>query len=113
MAIDPASLDNSKLYKLEYVNGVVQYQKTDKKYGIKYLFCSYKYSIYEQYTFKKVLSRTTDFEFTLLSSLELKYGTRSKKQNEPSRDKQVIVNTTQYCAAVAALGANTRFCDDE
>jgi hypothetical protein len=38
---------NNSLYKLEYINGVVQYQKTDKKYGIKYLFCSYKYLMYE------------------------------------------------------------------
>jgi hypothetical protein len=105
------SLDNSKLYKLDYVNGVVQYQKTDKKYSIKYLFCSFAYSICERYTFKKVLSRVTDFEFTLLSSAELKYGMRARKRPPILNNKQVIVNTPAYCGAVMALEGRSESCN--
>jgi hypothetical protein len=104
-------LDNSRLYKLDHVKGVVQYQKTDKKYSIKYLFCSFAYSICERYTFKKVLSRATDFEFTLLSSVEVKYGKAPGKRYPMLNNKQVIVNTSAYCAAVMALGGRSESCN--
>lgn len=102
-------LGESKLYRIDYVDGVVQYQKTSKKYGIKYLFCSFAYSVYQQYTFKKLFSRATDFEFTLLSSREMKYG--SKSYTNDVNGKRVVVNTQRYCDALKAFEGSSPLCE--
>lgn len=103
-------LNKSLLYNVDKVEGVVQYEKTNRKYSVKYLFIETEYSAYKKYTFKKQFSRITSFEFTLLSSLEMKYNTKFKNNDRNFSFKPVIVNTNAYCKATSSLGRKIDLC---
>ena len=103
-------INSTMLYKLSNIEGIVQYQKTDKKYSIKYLYVNVDYSVYKLLTFDKVFSRRTDFEFTLLSSLETEYNTKLRAKDNKFKRRPVIVNSTRYCSALTALGCEREFC---
>ena len=105
------ALNDSLVYKLSHVEGIVQYQKTDQKYSIKYLYVNTHYTAYKPYTSDKIFSRSTDFEFTLLSSLEMAYKAPGRAATRRPVGRPVIVNTIAYCKARRALGLRSAFCE--
>ena len=104
-------LNKLLLYNIDKVEGIVQYQKTNRKYSVKYLFVETEYSAYKKYTFRKQFSRITSFEFTLLSSLEMKYNTKFKVSDRNVSFKPVIVNTNVYRKAISSLGRKNDHCE--
>jgi hypothetical protein len=109
----PHPLNHSMLYNLNSVDGIVQYQKTNKKYGIKYLYVKTAYTAYRKFRRETAFNRNTIFELTLLSSSEMKFHSDSDvlTTTRQSEWKPVIVNTAEYCKARAALGGDCEVCE--
>jgi hypothetical protein len=104
-------LNDSLDYSLNTVDGIVQYQKTDKKYSIKYFYVSTSYTAYKRYTSKAAFSRNTIFELTLLSSVETKFRGEAPAMADHFEWSPAIVNTHEYCLARTALRGDSQACE--